>query len=97
MSRYKEKIEKILQRIIQKGIALEVNTSSFDIMHEFMAPTSILKKYYDMGGYLITLGADAHISENASQHFSEAIRTIKEIGFQNIYYYKNRQPIQITI
>jgi histidinol-phosphatase (PHP family) len=66
-------------------------------MHEFMAPTSILKKYYDMGGYLITLGADAHISENASQHFSEAIRTIKEIGFQNIYYYKNRQPIQITI
>jgi histidinol phosphatase-like PHP family hydrolase len=56
-----------------------------------------LKKYLDMGGYLVTLGSDAHKEEHASRRFSEALRALKDLGFQNIYYYKNRIPYPITI
>ena len=62
-----------------------------------MPSTDILKKYYDMGGYLLTLGSDAHTAQNASKNFNKAIEEIKEIGFNNIFYYTNREQIQITI
>jgi histidinol-phosphatase (PHP family) len=97
MSIYGSSIEKILQKIIQKGIALEVNTSSFGMLNDFMPSRDILQKYHDMGGYLITLGSDAHVAKNASLYFGEAIDALKEIGFKNIYYYKNRKPYQIEL
>ena len=97
MSRYEKKIEKILSQIIQRDIALEVNTSSFEMLGSFMPSADILKKYYDMGGYLITLGSDAHVASDASKSFNEAISEIKKIGFEGLYYYKNRKQIKITI
>lgn len=97
ISRYEEKIERILKQIIEKEIALEVNTSSFGITHNFMPHTDILERYYNMGGYLITLGSDAHRREDASQYFREALQAIKGIGFKAIYYYKNRIPYKITL
>lgn len=92
-----ENIEKILKEIIYKEIALEVNTSSYEPLNDFMPGKDILKKYYDMGGRLITLGSDAHTVDNASQFFNKATEALKEIGFKNIYYYKRRKPYQIEI
>ncbi|MBE7065247.1 MAG: histidinol-phosphatase HisJ family protein [Ruminococcaceae bacterium] len=97
LSRYADKIETILKKIIKKGIALEVNTSSLVLTGDFMPSIEIIKKYYDLGGYLITLGSDAHIAGNASFGFVEAIETIKRIGFKNIYYYQKRKPYPIEI
>ncbi len=53
MSHYEKKIEQILSEIIRKNIALEVNTSTFDILNTFMPSTDILQKYYAMGGHLM--------------------------------------------
>ena len=92
---YAKKIETILKITIEKGIALEVNTSSFDMLDDFMPGMDIVKKYYQMGGRLITLASDAHVHENASLHFDNAIEFLKETGFENIYYYKNRKAIPI--
>lgn len=97
LSKYTEKIKYILNFIIENKIALEVNTSSFELLGDFMPPRDIIKLYRDMGGYLITLGSDAHIPENASISFENAISTLKEIGFENIFYYKERKAYQITI
>lgn len=94
---YSAKIDEILQRIIKKGIALEVNTSSCDMLGDFMPTKEIIQKYHDMGGYLLTLGSDAHTAENASINFDKALDAIKEIGFDGIYYYKNRKPHKINI
>lgn len=97
ISPYVDKINEILRRIIKKHIALEVNTSSYDMLNDFMPPTDVLKKYHDMGGYLITVGSDAHVAENASVNFDKAIEAIKQTGFENIYFYKNRKPCKIKI
>ena len=94
---FDDKIAEILKRIIRKGIALEVNTSNYFCLDECTPSIEILKKYFDMGGYLITLGSDAHVSENASCCFDKAINSLKEIGFKNIFFYKNRKSYQISI
>lgn len=94
---YSAQIDEILRRIIKKGIALEVNTSSYDMLGDFMPAEAILQKYYDMGGYLLTLGSDAHIAENSSVNFDKAIAAVRKIGFDGIYYYRNRKPHKINI
>ena len=94
---YEQKIDSILDKIIGKGIALEVNTSSYEELGDFMPSKNILKRYYDKGGSLITLGSDAHKSNQASIHFEQAMEVIKQIGFQHIYYYKKRKPYAVEV
>lgn len=97
ITRYYKKIERILNRIIKSKIALEVNTSSYCMLNSFMPPYDVLRMYRDLGGYLITLGSDAHQIENASINFDLAKETLKELGFKSVYYYVNRNPYQILI
>ena len=57
----------------------------------------IIELYKELGGHLITLGSDAHISENSANMFGKAYSALKQIGFESIYYYKNRYPVQCKI
>ena len=59
-----------------------------------MPERRIIEMYKDMGGYLITTGSDAHIEENSANGFDMLYNMLKEIGFENTYYYKNRCAIQ---
>jgi len=56
-----------------------------------MTTRYIIKKYKKMGGEIITLGSDAHTSENASQNFDTAVKFLKEISFNDLYYFEKRQ------
>ena len=94
--RYEEKIIEILKYIIENAIAMEINTSG--IGNGFLMPDEwIIKKFKDMGGYLITLGSDTHMSQNVGNGFGEALERLKKYGFVNCYYYKNRKNIQYKI
>lgn len=94
---FNQKIKMVLSLIIKKEIALEVNTSSYDILNDFMPSRELIKEYYNMGGRLITLGSDAHARENASLNFQEALKYIKTVGFDKLYYFQNRKPIGYDI
>ena len=81
---YEKKIERILQFIIDHGIAMEVNTSGKIGENGYYMPDEwIIEKYRDMGGYLITLGSDAHVSENIGRAFEETLCMLKQFGFRN--------------
>lgn len=96
--RSEAKIRQILAYIIAHGIALEINTSEIHkSLDDFMPDRRILILYKEMGGYLITLGSDAHASENASNGFKEALLLLQELGFKDIFYYRKRYSIQCTI
>lgn len=92
-----EKIEQILKIIISKGIALEINTSSFANMGVFMPDEKIISRYFELGGRRVTLGSDAHIEQNVSINFDEAIKLLKKIGFKDICYFKERKIYNIEI
>lgn len=97
MSVFDDKITAILKKIIRMGVALEVNTSSYDVLGDFFPSTDIIARYKSLGGYLVTLGSDAHVSERASQHFDVAIATLKSLGFMHIYYCNGRYFYQCSL
>lgn len=94
---YAEKIDEILRLIIEKGIALEVNTSCVGSAYDELMPNEeILKRYKRLCGYLITLGSDAHRTDRIGWQFTRAAETLQELGFANLYYYQKRVPMQYT-
>ena len=97
LERFYDKISAILQYVIDHELALEVNTSSYNVLNDFMPGREIIKKYYNMGGRIITLGSDAHVAENAAIHFEKAVAFLKEIGIENVYYYKKRKKYSCFI
>lgn len=98
LSVYCKKIDLILKYIISHGIALEINTSSVcTALEDYMPGKDIIRRYRALGGYLITLGSDSHRADRAAADFTAAVEFLKETGFRNIFYYKNRKSIQITI
>lgn len=91
---YEEKTDCILKTIIQKGIALEVNTSGLGSDYDCLMPSApIIKKYKEFGGTLITLASDAHKADRIAHGFPYAAKILRETGFGHIFYYKNRIPV----
>ncbi len=90
---YPELLDQIFDFLIQNEICLEVNTSPYREATA-VAPNpswELLKKYYDMGGRRITIGADAHVKENVGLYFPEVIERLKEIGFEGFYVFHRRE------
>lgn len=95
---FENEIRDILQTVIQKKIALEVNTSCLGSNYnELMPETWILRMYKDMGGHLVTLGSDAHLSENIGKGFDQAKIILKELGFNYLCSFVNRFIVQCKI
>lgn len=98
LSRYQEKIDKILKYIIRHGIALEINTSCKGTGYdEYMPEECIVKRYAQLGGYLVTMASDAHKTERVFRYGEEAIEMLRKYGFRNMFYFKKRFLYQYTI
>lgn len=96
--RYEPQITRILKLIIARGIALELNTSGIRGPYgEFMPTEWILAKYRQLGGYLVTLGSDAHVSAHLGHGLDQGIALLKRLGFRHYFYYVNRIAIQCSI
>ena len=95
---FTKEIEKILLTLIKREKALEINTSEADHqLFDFMPDEEIVRKYFALGGRLITLGTDAHKSENIAVGFNEAKRMLRKTGFDSYCFYKNRKPVKIEL
>lgn len=85
-------IRRIFEKIIDKGIALEVNTSGY--RKELGCPLpdyDILKIYHDMGGRLLTVGADAHYVDDIGADVERTYTELKKIGFTHIASFTQRR------
>ena len=92
MKDYQELIDEILQELIARGIALEVNTSNLAKGGAETNPGQfILKRYRELGGELLTLGSDAHMPERIASHFPEVAEVLKKLGFQNYATFKKQK------
>ncbi|MBP5312814.1 MAG: histidinol-phosphatase HisJ family protein [Clostridia bacterium] len=89
-------IRKILGVIIDRGIALEINTSRIG-KGMFMPGPEVVRAYKEMGGKLITLGSDAHAGFTAGIGFREAGNMLKEAGFDHACFFRKRKPVLYTV
>lgn len=98
--RYGDKIRRIFECVIKRGIALEVNTSCLHDgsgYRQLMPSRELLGIYRSMGGYLLTVGSDAHVSSDAAEGFDEVFRILRSEGFENVFCFKNRIAVQCAI
>lgn len=85
-------INEILDTIIRRGIALEVNTFVAD-KGMLMPGDVVLNKYKEKGGKLITLGSDSHCAANLGKEFPAMKKSLKAAGFDQAVYFKKRKPV----
>lgn len=91
---YADQTDEILKTLITDGKALECNTSPFAGGSSEPNPCrDVLVRYRELGGELITIGSDAHSTENIGCGFDRAGDLLKSCGFEYYAVYKNRKPI----
>lgn len=85
-------IDEILKSVIARGKGIEVNTSNYKIHGTPNPHPTILKRYKELGGEIITTGSDAHYAEDIAASFTDAYRLLKDIGFKYICTFEERKP-----
>ena len=95
---YKDIIDEILKLLTDNGKGLEINTSGIKYGLGFAHPhIEILKRYRQLGGEIITVGADAHKPEHIAYSFNEVDDILKSAGFNYYSYFKDRRPCFVKI
>ncbi len=86
-------IDEILRRLIACGKGIELNTAGFKYGLRHPNPTeAILRRYRELGGEILTLGADAHQPAHVAFAFDRVPALLSEAGFSYYTVFKNRQP-----
>ncbi len=87
-------LKQILNTMIEKKIVLEVNTSGLRRPEAVTYPgKNVLTLYKELGGTLITLGSDTHLTDKAFYGLSEGFSLLKECGFHNYGYIQNHRYV----
>lgn len=90
---YADIIDEILRLLIQKGRGIELNTAGFKYGLGHPNPTEeILARYRELGGEIITIGADGHKPEHIAYDFAKVPAILKEAGFRYYTVFKKRNP-----
>ena len=86
-------IDEILKLLINNGRGIEINTSSFKYGTGIWLPReSILRRYNELGGEILTFGSDAHEPQYYRYHFNDAVQLAANLGFRYYCTFKNRTP-----
>lgn len=94
---FPELFDKILREIIKSGKGIEVNTSGIDRGGHVLPHPSIIRRYRELGGRIITIGSDAHKSQNVGAYIKDAVAIIANAGFEKITLFQNREPSFVKI
>lgn len=90
---YSDIIDAILKRLIDLGKALEINSAGFKYGLNHPNPTErIITRYRELGGELITTGADAHKPEHIAWDFDRVRDILLACGFRYYTVYRRRKP-----
>lgn len=83
--RYQEVIDEILKNIISKGKGIEINTSGVRYNENRFYPCDdIIKRYFKLGGEIITIGSDSHKASDLGKDFKKAYDFLESIGVKYI-------------
>lgn len=98
LSKFNEQIERILNLLVEKGIALEINTAGLrQPLNKLSPDIDIIKRYKEIGGKYVTVGSDAHYAEHLTADIDKAYDAALEAGFECITFYQKRTPMLMKI
>ncbi len=89
--KYKKRYDEILSLLIEKGKALEINTTAIKNGGTPSPEIEIIKRYSEIGGRLITLGSDAHEAKYLTSDFETVRKMLAETKIKSYVYFENRK------
>ncbi len=97
-SHFEEMIRPVLQKCIERGIALDINTAAIRRGIRVLTPGfEILSWYRTMGGNRITLGSDAHRPEHVGADLHYALDAVRRAGLRYLTFYERREARLIPL
>lgn len=91
--KYADILDEILKLLISKGKGIEINTGGFRQGLGRPNPAEdVLARYRELGGEILTVGADAHKPDQVASCFHEIPRILKEAGFRYYTVFTDRKP-----
>jgi len=89
---WKDTIDTLLIAIIEKDLALEINTSGlYQGSKQAYPPLAVMRRFAELGGKRITFGSDAHTQAHVGRGLREAVHIAKEAGFSHVCVFRSRQ------
>ena len=77
-----------------KNIGIELNTGGYHYgLGEPNPCVNVIRRYRELGGEIITIGADAHTPDKIAYAFDRAADVLRDCGFSYYTVFKNRQPV----
>lgn len=96
--KYADVLDAILKKLIGLGKGIEVNTSGFK--HGLGHPNpceEVIKRYRELGGEILTLGADAHQPQQVAYGFEKLKGLLRDCGFSYYTVFKKRKAEFLSI
>lgn len=98
MRAFDDQLESIFRLMAQEGKALEINTSGLAKSIGTCLPDyPLIKRFYDCGGELISMGSDAHTVDNLGAGIHDGIALAHQTGFRSLCYFKDRKAHLLPI
>jgi len=85
-------LDAMLSHVIESGKGIECNTTT--LYRGFGAPgpdASVIRRYRELGGEIITFGSDAHRPERLGMAFEEARGIVRDCGFSHYCIFRERK------
>jgi histidinol-phosphatase (PHP family) len=97
-TRYEDQIRRILQMVIDRNLALDVNAAGLRKASQNLMPDPLILQWYaGMGGTHLTIGSDAHHASQVGLHLQTALDEIRSVGLSHIVQYECRQARLIPL
>ncbi len=98
-AKFSDEIDAVLKYLVEHGKGIELNTSGLKYGLPFAHPCpEILKRYKELGGEIVTIGADAHKPEHIAYDFGKVKSILEDCGFKYYTEFLKRKPVfkQVT-
>lgn len=91
MSEFGDYIDKVLAITAEKQKALEINTRRLGDRAAVDALMPVYRRFYELGGRMVTIGSDAHVPQDIGKHFDVAFAMAEACKLKPVYF-KERNP-----
>ena len=95
---YMDRVEPILRKVIDKGIALESNAKSLHGWQKQVGPEDfVLKRYRELGGDMLSVGSDSHSPKTMGSGVQQAMDRLRALGFSHVTYFEEGRPHRLPL
>ena len=95
---FEAQLTELFRLMIEKGIALEVNTSGvFYNFNDFIPSMKVFQIYRSLGGELVTMGSDSHTTSGVGAGLKDAREMLASLGYRCYTVFIKRKPVMLPL